>query len=457
MKKMTYRREKCVCYNPRQMDFPSNSPRKFSRRVPHLQPRHWLAIAIGSGSLVALFALIFSGGKSNFFAPAPPPVIVTTGTVKAGDVFGVMLTKQTGLNPKYVSPIQKAFREYVRPELIKPGKNFEIITSTDGIFQQFTYAEDPTEAYVITRSSADVYQSKKVTRQTVWMERRITAEVEKFLEVDLRKAGHDPTLIDNLTFELSEMIFGWRVDFFTEQRKGDKLDVLLEEEYLVGESRPIKGGKHMRVITASYTGSGTKHKENIAIRYQAPDAKRPDYFDPDGKAMRREFLRAPFTKGAFRISSGFNPKRMHPILRVYRPHHGTDYASAVGTPVAAIGKGTVVRAEWYKGYGNCIDIRHSPRYTSRYGHLSKIAVRRGESIAQGQYIGRVGNTGLSTGPHLHFEMLVNGSQQNFLRMSFPAASSVAKTDMPDFFRVRDEALARLQARAVDHPNDTMKN
>ncbi len=395
--------------------------------------------------------LIKPGQGFKFFTPAPPPVIITTGTIKPGDVFSLLLIKQGGLDPKYVSPIQKSFREQMKPESILPGKNFEIVTSTDGIFQKFTYIIDPAHAYEVMRSSLNVYVSNALKRETVWMERRITQEVTRFLEADLRAAGHNPTLIDNLTYELGESIFGWRVDFFTEQRKGDKLDVLLEEEYLIGSDTPMRGGKHMRVIAASYTGSGTKYKENVAVRYTAPGAKRHDFFDPDGKAMQRQFLRAPFTKGVFRISSGFNPRRMHPILRTYRPHHGTDYAASVGTPVAAIGNGTVVRAEWYKGYGKCVDIRHNNRYISRYGHLSRIGVRMGQSIAQGQYIGNVGNTGLSTGPHLHFEMLVNGSQQNFLRMSFPAASSVAKADMPDFIRVRDEAMARMNKRAIDAP------
>ncbi|MCG3204208.1 MAG: Murein DD-endopeptidase MepM [Elusimicrobia bacterium] len=416
-----------------------------------ISPRQRVALILGSVSLILLIALLLPKKAKHFFSPAPPPVVITTGTVQSGDVFGLLLTRHGKLDPKYVAPVQKAFREQFRPESIQPGHHFEIVTSTTGIFQKLTYKIDPTQSFVVTRSSGDVYQSEQVTQKTVWMEKRISVEVTKFLEWDLRNAGYEPTLIDNLTYELGESIFGWRIDFFTEQRKGDRLDVLLEEEYIVGEDHPIKGGKHMRVITASYTGSGTKNKENVAIRFQSHDAKRADYFDPEGKAMRREFLRAPFTKGVFRISSGFNPRRLHPILRVYRPHHGTDYAASVGTPVAAIGKGTVVRAEWYKGYGNCIDIRHNNRYVSRYGHLSKIAVRRGQVVEQGRYIGKVGNTGLSTGPHLHFEMLVNGAQQNFLRMNFPASSSVAKSDMPDFYRVRDEALARLAARPVDQP------
>ncbi len=407
-------------------------------------------VLVGLVSTVVLITFLVRSNISNRLLnrpPAPPPVIITTGTVQSGDVFAVMLTRRGGLQQQYVAPIEKAFFKQFKDKTIQPKDFFEIITSTTGEFQKFIYRTDPTHAFEVTRSSNNVYEAEATTQKTVWIEKRISVQVTKFLEYDLRAAGYDATLIDNLTTELGDSIFGWRVDFFTEQRKGDKLDVVLEEEYLIGQDKPIKGGKFMRVIVASYTGSGTKNKENIAVRYQPPGAKRPEFYDPDGGAMRRAFLRAPFTKGAFRVSSGFNNHRLHPILRIYRPHHGTDYAASVGTPVAAIGNGTVVRAEWYKGYGNCVDVRHNNKYTSRYGHLSKIGVRRGQPIAQGQYIGRVGNTGLSTGPHLHFEMLVDGSQRNFLTMSFPASSSVSKADMPEFIRVRDEALTRLKGAA----------
>jgi murein DD-endopeptidase MepM/ murein hydrolase activator NlpD len=287
------------------------------------------------------------------------------------------------------------------------------------------------------------------------MEKRVTGQITDNMYKDLLKMGYDDNFVANLVYDLADNIFAWRIDFFTEQRPGDTFDILLEEEYILGSDKPLRG--RGRVIAAIYNGKATKTKDNYAIRFQPKDAKQPDYYDIDGKAVRRAFLRAPFTHGAFRISSRFNSHRFHPILRIYRPHHGTDYAASVGTPVASIGKGTVVRAEWYKGYGNCIDIRHTSKFTSRYGHLSKIAVRRGDSITQGQYIGKVGTTGLSTGPHLHFEMLVDGEQRNFLTMSFPAASAVSNSDMPDFIRVRDEALARLNARQAESPKQPSMN
>ncbi len=410
---------------------------------PTTSQRKFILIALIAIALALIFLSLRHLSLPQIHGPSAPSVIITSGVVQANDVFATMLAKHK-LDRPTIANIEHSFGLVYKIPSIQPGHHYEITTSTDLVFEKFVYRIDPIHSYTVTRSSANDYTAVADTLQTVWKEKRVKAQVTRFLEADLHSAGYDPVLIDNLTYELGESIFGWRVDFFTEQRKGDVLDVLMEEEYIVGESQPIKGGKHMRVLIASYTSSGTKIKENIAVRYQAPDAKHPDYFDPDGRAMRREFLRAPFTKGAFRVSSGFNQHRFHPILRIYRPHHGTDYAAAIGTPVAAIGNGTVVRAAWFAGYGNCVDVRHDNRYTSRYGHLSHIAVHRGQSVAQGQYLGNVGNTGLSTGPHLHFEMLVDGQQRNFLSMSFPAASSVSKENMANFSHVRDALLQRLK-------------
>ncbi|MFN0117965.1 MAG: peptidoglycan DD-metalloendopeptidase family protein [Elusimicrobiota bacterium] len=379
-----------------------------------------------------------------------PEYIVVKGTIKENDVLAKVLQKN-GVHNEHVNKICQALNKVFSIEKIQPKKNFEIYFSTDKIFDHFIYRIDPTQAYRVNRSSSNTFNALEMVEQTVWVEKKITVTVKKFLEVDLREAGYDPNLIDNLTYELGDYVFGWQVDFFSEQRVGDKLEVFLEQEYIIGQDKPIPGGKHMRILAASYYGQATRQKENYGIRFQPEGQKRPSYFDREGKALQRVFLRAPFTKGVFRVSSGFNRKRFHPILRTYRAHHGTDYAASAGTPVAAIGKGTIIRASWYKGYGNCIDIRHNARYVSRYGHLSKIAVKVGQAVDQGRYIGNVGSTGLSTGPHLHFEMLVDGSQRNFLAMSFPAASSLTKDQMIAFSPVRDELLAKLKSGLIEDP------
>jgi murein DD-endopeptidase MepM/ murein hydrolase activator NlpD len=433
--------------------------------MEHLEPPHhrrkklFLPVVIGGVALLVLvWAVRHSASLKNFATPASPPVIVTSGVVQANDVFALMLAKHK-LDRTVIAHIEHSFGAVYHIPSIQPGDRYEIITSTDRVFEKFIYRTSPILSYTVSRSSADDYTATTDVAPTEWKEKRVRVKVTKFIEADLHSAGYDPVLIDNLTYELGESIFGWRIDFFTEQRKGDVLDVLMEQEYVVGQKEPLKGGKFMRVLIASYKGSGTKVDENIAIRYTPPGSKRAEYYDPDGGAMRRAFLRAPFTKGAFRVSSNFNLHRFHPILRIYRPHHGTDYAAAIGTPVASIGNGVVVRAGWASGYGNCVDVRHTIHYTSRYGHLSRVAVHRGQSVAQGQYIGNVGNTGLSTGPHLHFEMLVDGKQRNFLAMSFPAASSLSKQEMVSFVQVRDALMQRLknlssQASAKPTASDT---
>lgn len=406
-----------------------------------------MAFGLGLTACIALLVLIKHGRLPRVPLPrSEPQVIVTTGTVREGDVFALMLS-HSGVPALNIPQIERAMSKLYDLRRIHPGDLYEIVTSTDGIFQRFIYHTDPTHAYTVIPSS-DTFEAMETNAQVVWKQRRVSVTVTKFLDWDLQAKGYDALFIGNLVTELSDRIFGSKIDFFTEQRVGDKLDVVLEEAYIAGQDHPIGGGKFMRIIAASYAGSGTRQHENIAVRYQVAGAKHPDFYDPDGDAMQRLFLRAPFTRGAFRVSSGFSLHRFHPILRIYRPHHGTDYAAAIGTPVAAIGSGVVVRAGWYSGYGRCIDIRHNPTYTSRYGHLSYIAVHVGKHVDQGDYIGRVGMSGLATGPHLHFEMRVNGVSKNFLAMSFPAATAIPKSSLADFRRVRDEEMAQLNSDKI---------
>ncbi|MCB4756289.1 MAG: peptidoglycan DD-metalloendopeptidase family protein [Elusimicrobia bacterium] len=370
-------------------------------------------------------------------------MIISTGTVRLGDTLSVILTNQ-GLTGRLVADIQRAFAKAYNLRLLKPGHTFEVVTSTAGAFKKFVYHTGPVETYSVSVSSEGLFSSRIEKENIVWRKRVISGEIKEFLYKDLLTQGYDEPFVATLTSELGDNILAWRVDFFTEQRVGDKYKILLESESLMESTAPVRGAP-LRILAAYYQGSGTRRKENYAVRYRLPGSNRPDYFDKEGQAVRKAFLRAPFKYAAFRISSGFSFSRLHPILRSYRPHHGTDYAAGTGTPVVAIGNGTVRFSGWKGGYGKCVDVRHNNTYTSRYGHLSRVMVREGDHVSQGQYIGNVGSSGLSTGPHLHFEMLVNGSQKNFLRMDFPSASSVPNKFMGDFSKVRDRLLADLEA------------
>lgn len=282
-----------------------------------------------------------------------------------------------------------------------------------------------------------------MTAQTFWAEELITGKTTENIYKDLLREYKDETFVANLVSDLGDRIFAWRVDFFSEQRVGDRFAFLIEREYLSESKKPLPS---IRILAALYEGSGTKTKRNLAFRYKCSECNTNEYFDENGEASKRIFMRAPFTHKAFRISSSYNRSRFHPVLRIWRPHHGTDFAAPVGTPVSAIGLGKVVFAGWKGGYGNCIDIRHNSQYLSRYGHLSKILVGVGDKVDQGQTIGKVGNTGVSTGPHLHFEMHVYGQQKNFARLNFPSVQNVSVKDMAGFQKIRNIYQNKLESK-----------
>jgi murein DD-endopeptidase MepM/ murein hydrolase activator NlpD len=198
---------------------------------------------------------------------------------------------------------------------------------------------------------------------------------------------------------LADRIFAWQVDFSRDLRKGDEIRVLYERVV-----RPDGTARSSRVLAVQLEARGRTHE---AYLFRAPDG-REDFYARDGGSMKRAFLRAPLEFR--RISSAFSRSRFHPVLGVNRPHNGIDYAAASGTPVRAVGDGVITRAGWGGGYGNVVDIRHQQGYSSRYAHLRGFApgIRTGSRVRQGDLIGYVGSTGMSTGPHLHYEFHANG-------------------------------------------------
>lgn len=417
------------------MDF-DPSPNRFQRLI-------W---PILGGLIVLTFLLLLLRGRKFFFSPPPKPldVVISSGTVKEGDIMSTILEAKN-VPPDLVTKIQATIGKSFDLRRMKPKDTFEVATTTTNVFLKFIYHNDPTHAYIIERSSMGVLSSTEEFHATTWEEKIVSCKIQEFLYRDLLKQGYSENFVANFTAEIGDSIFPWQIDFLSEQRPGDVVQVLLQQEELTETRAAVH---RLKVLAAYYQGSGTRKKDNYAVRYRIPGANRDDFYDLDGNAIRKAFLRAPFTIANFRISSNWSQSRFHPILRVWRPHHGTDYAAPYGTRVSCIGKGTVIFAGWKNGYGNCVEVRHNSTYVSRYGHLSRIGVRPGTSVQQGGYVGNVGNTGLSTGPHLHFEILVNGVSKNFLKMDFPAASSVPAANLDDFKRVRDEVMNRLNQKVA---------
>jgi murein DD-endopeptidase MepM/ murein hydrolase activator NlpD len=211
-------------------------------------------------------------------------------------------------------------------------------------------------------------------------------------------------------------IFAWQIDFAREVRAGDRWRILVEQRY-AGEKNIGWGN----ILAAEYEHDGQLHS---AALLRDGEGKELGYFAPDGKSLRRMFLKAPLKFG--RITSRFQRARFHPILKVARPHRGVDYGAPIGTPVLAVGDGVVVQSGWLGGAGKAIRLRHNSTYQTAYKHLHGFAsgIRVGARVRQGQVIGYVGSTGLSTGAHLHFELWERGNYVDPLGRKFPSADPV---------------------------------
>jgi murein DD-endopeptidase MepM/ murein hydrolase activator NlpD len=235
-----------------------------------------------------------------------------------------------------------------------------------------------------------------------------------------------------LALNLSD-IFAWDIDFTTALRKGDTFRILVEGLYRDGEFK-----KYGSILAAEFVNDGALSR---AYRFEVDG--RADYYDAEGRSLRKAFLKAPLSFR--RISSGFSKSRLHPVLKIRRAHNGTDYVAPKGTPVSAIGNGQVLAAGHQGGYGKLVVIHHSNGYKTFYGHLSGIAkgVRKGAGVAQGQLIGTVGSTGISTGPHLHFEMRVNDRPVNPRKVEIPAGQPVPEALLSSFHAARDGLAGQL--------------
>ncbi len=235
-------------------------------------------------------------------------------------------------------------------------------------------------------------------------------------------------------------IFAWQVDFSREVQPGDKWRFAVEEELVHGE--------HMGwadIVSAEFLRGQDMHN---ATRFAARNERAESfvgYYDAEGKNLRRVFLKTPIQYS--RISSRFQTKRFHPILKIARPHYGVDYAAPTGTPIRAVGDGTIMLAARSGGAGNTIKLKHNETYITAYKHLSRFAqgIRANVKVKQGQTIGYVGSTGLSSGPHLHFEFYVNGKYVDPLGQKFPSAEPIPAQSLPDFMIVQKKYARSLPA------------
>ena len=231
-------------------------------------------------------------------------------------------------------------------------------------------------------------------------------------------------------------LFAWDVDFYRDPQVGDEFCLLVEKKEYANGQPPI----YQRVLAGTYNNAGTLYD---AYLFPGQDGK-PRYYSSDGRSLQSAFLRSPLKFDA-RVSSHFSMRRLHPVLKIARPHMGTDYAAPAGTPVQALGAGVVTSAGWSGQSGNLITIKHAGSYETLYMHLSRILVRRGARVEQGRTIGLVGSTGLATGPHLDFRVRRSGSYVNFERLRLPRVESLSAAEHTAFAQTRDHLRALLES------------
>lgn len=291
------------------------------------------------------------------------------------------------------------------------------------------------------RTWAARLDSVSVTRDTIVVAGLIRTNLfEAELSGDVDRLGDGERF--NVARRLSQ-VFAWQIDFWRDLRRDDAYRLVMARDV-----RPDGSTRDATVLAAEFRNDG---RTLTAVAFRPEGVEGVEYYDETGEALRGQFLLAPLD--IVRVTSRFNLRRFHPVLRRTRPHLGVDYGAPRGTPVRATGAGRVSRAGGWGGYGTALEIRHANNIRTRYAHLSGIArgVRRGVQVEQGQVIGYVGDTGLATAPHLHYEFLRNGAQVNPARLQLPRAEPVPEALRGEFATVRRDALSRLRSIPLPLP------
>lgn len=347
--------------------------------------------------------------------------------VRKGDSLA-RIFKRLNLSPSLLHRIVNSSSEAKKLANIRPGQRLRVRMDSESNFLELVLIYDQVKSLQI-KAEGESFTAHQIEKS---VERRIataSGTITDSLFLAAQKAG----LSDSLTMELAN-IFGWDIDFALEIRAGDQFSLIYEELYLDGEKY-----QNGNILAAQFINRGKSFR---AVRFE-DEHQRGNYFTPDGKSMRKAFLRSPVDFR--RISSRFSKSRKHPILGKRRAHRGVDYAAATGTPIKAAGDGRVIFRGTKGGYGRTVIIQHGSQYSTLYAHMSKYrrSVKNGSRVSQGQVIGYVGMSGTATGPHLHYEFRVNGVHRNPLTVKIPSAEPLAKKYRSAFQQQSQPLLSQL--------------
>jgi len=353
-------------------------------------------------------------------------------TIQSGDTFGSIIENQN-LGDKQVYDIIEKVRDSFNVRSIRIGKPFTLLRSKDRYkkLQVLVYQPDRGSYYVVDfRDSVSVYKKIRPVRIK---QRTIAGSLDGSLSDALNKQGVDAALANKLT-----KVYAWSIDFF-KLKKGDKFGITFTERYI--DDTIYDGVDSLKAAFFEYKG-----KLIYAFPFaQNENSGKLDYYDNQGKALKNFFLKSPLK--FVNITSRFTKNRFHPVQHIWKAHKGTDYAAPRGTPIMTTASGIVEQTGYTAGNGNFVKVKHDRTYSTQYLHMSKILVRRGQRVAQGSVIGKVGSTGLATGPHVCYRFWKNGIQVDALRLKLPNSQPMDRKNLPRFMAQMEPLKRELDSVA----------
>ena len=342
---------------------------------------------------------------------------VSNDTIQKGDTFGSIFNTQNLGDQKVYDIIEKV-KDSFDVRMMRIGKPFTLFRSKDRKkkLEAFVYQSDRGTYYVIDlRDSLKVFKKIRPIRI---INRTIAGSLDGSLSEALEKQGVDAALANKLT-----KVYAWSIDFFKLQ-KGDKFGITFTERYI--DDTIYDGVDSLKAAFFEYKG-----KTIYAFPFAQNEASgKLDYYDDEGKALKNFFLKAPLKFA--NITSHFTKNRFHPVQLIWKAHKGTDYAAPTGTPIMTTASGVVEQTGFTAGNGNFVKVKHDRTYSTQYLHMSKIIARKGQHVNQGDVIGKVGSTGLATGPHVCYRFWKNGVQVDALKLQLPNSEPMDKRNLPRF-------------------------
>lgn len=384
-------------------------------------------VAVSASTAAAVGEPVADAAEATLSALEPSTTTLDL-LVKRGDTLEILF-RRNGLSLTDLATMIALPDVGAALKILKPGDRLEV-AHRDGEVVSLRRELDEIKLLFIARSDPGFVAS------TIEREVDIRAVgAHGTIDTSLFEAGTAAGLSDRTTMAMAG-IFDWDIDFMLDVRQGDSFTIIHEELWRDGVK--LRDGE---IVAAEFTNQGKSFR---AARFDDGDG-RTSYFTPEGRSVRKAFMRAPLDA---RVSSNFNLRRRHPILNTIRAHRGVDYAAPMGSPIRATGDGKVSFRGVQGGYGNTIVLQHGGNITTLYGHLSRFGnARAGARVSQGDIIGYVGQSGLATGPHLHYEYRVNGAHRNPRTVALPPANPVPPELQAEFLAATEPLWRQLDGYA----------